>query len=166
MFKRVVVAIVSLSLALLPAALAADAPPVSGLPPFVGCHGEVAATQDANGHLSVQYDPARLYQKFTYYVRSYGGSHVAKIEVVELRHEKLPEPAVRSGLRDPDSIKRFYRIEYGVQIKTKGDDGSDVDSYVQIMSGPDGVLLEILTLLPIKNAPAVQGDDPVKETKL
>lgn len=158
--RRVVVAVVCLSLAFLPANLRAQ-----GIPAFTSCHGEVEATQ-IDGKLSVTYDPTRLYQKFTYHIRSYGGAHVAKIETVELRHQQIADPADHSGLRDPDSVKQFYRVEYSNVIKTKTESGEDVESYVQILSGPNGLLLEILTLLPIKNAPAVQGDEPIKETKL
>lgn len=158
--RRVVSLVVALSLAVFPAALAQEAPQHLA---YNGCHGEVTVTPSGDT-ISVAYDPARMYQHYTTFVRSYGGGHVAKLEVVELRHEVLKDPADHSGLRDPDSVKRFYRVEYGTIIKTKASDGEPVTAYVQITSGPDGLLLEILTLIPVKNAPHVEGDEPVKET--
>lgn len=163
MRRAAVIAVVILSLALLPAAMAGDAErPRSAMPQWTGCHAELQITVTDDG-LAVTYDESKLYQHYTYWVRSYGGSNVCKVRVVELRHTVLDDPARRAGLRDIDSLRRFYRSEYSNQITT---DKDKHPSFIEVFSGPEGYLVEIITLIPIGAAPAVQGDKPVKEAEL
>ena len=158
--RRAVIAVVALSLIFLPAALSA------GLPQYNGCHGEVQITQTGDA-IGVAYDETRLYQQYTYYVRSYGGAVVLRISVLEMWHEVPPGgPATNPGMRNPESVRHYYRTEYSNIIKATDADGKQRDAFIDVYSGPMGLLIQIITVIPVETAPKTQGDEPVKEAQL
>lgn len=158
--RRFVVFLLTLSLVTLPAGLRAQ---TAGLPQWTGCHEEAQITQSGNV-ISCVYDEKYLYQKFTYYVTSIGGAHVCRITVVELRHQKLgKEVATKSGLRDADSLRHFYRTEYSNRITTTNEKGHELTTFIDVLSGPNGIKIETMTLLPITAGPKLEGDVPVQE---
>ena len=160
--RRAVIAIVALSLIALPAAMRGGA----GLPQYNGCHGEVQITQTGDS-IAVAYDETRIYQQYTYYVRSYGGAVVLRISILEVWHEpSVNGPAENAGMRDPESVRHYYRTEYSNIIKAKDADGKEREAFIDVYSGPTGLLVRIITLIPVQSAPKTQGDEPVKEANL
>lgn len=157
--RRVIAVIVAVSLALLPAGLAAG-----NLPVFTGCHDELRI-EVIDGKIACLISDAKLYQRYTYYVRSYGGMHVCRLEVIELRHVALKDPAEHSGIKDPDSVRRYYRVEYGNQTKLTGPDGKERTAFIQVMSGPEGLLIEVLVFIPINAGPTLEDDAPRQEVQ-
>lgn len=156
MTKRIVVAVLVCSLTLLPAGLGA-----TGLAQWVGCHNEALITQTGD-KIDVVYDNTKVYQRFSYWVRSYGGDTLCKVELIELRHRALSEPAANNGLRDPDSLKRFYRTDYSNVLSTATPTGTR-KSYIDVLSGPEGYLIEILTLYPIAAGPKLEDGPAVQQ---
>lgn len=158
--RRVVVAVVIACLVVFPAAMSA------GLPQFTGCHGEVQVTE-VGDTVAVVYDETRLYQMYSYHVLSISKAFVCRVQVMELRHEPLGDKAAtRTGLRDIDSVKRYYRVEYRNKMKRTGDDGVALDAFIDVLSGPEGVLVEIITFIPVYKAPKTEGDTPAKTANL
>lgn len=149
MSKQFVVALAVVSLISFPAGLKGD-----GLPKWTGCHEEVQITQVGPNKITCIYDPAKVYQAYTYYTRSQSQKFVCRMQVVEVWH-KLPasEVAPNPGMRDPGSVHNYYRVEYS----NKTVEG-DKKSYIDVLSGPNGFLIEILTLIPIEAAPAGLGE--------
>ena len=136
------------------------------MPQFTACHGEVQVTQ-AGDSIVVVYDESRMYQRYSYFVLSISGEFVCRVQVMELRHEPLGDKAAtKGGLRDIDSVKKYYRIEYRNQMKAVGADGVLLDAYIDVLSGPEGVLVEIITFLPVHKAPKIEGDTPAKTANL
>lgn len=163
--RSLVAVLVCMSLVALPAAMRAQQPK-SGLPQWTGCHGEAQVTQ-TDGKIDCVFAENHLYQYVRVYVRSYGGAHVARLEWIELRHANLGKDAAeRIGLRDVDSLRRFYRTEYENQIVSKDEEGVERKTFITIYSGPDGFLIETLTLLPIEAAPTLGSDAPPKQAEL
>lgn len=158
--RRVVAIVVIVCLTALPAALAAN------LPQWTGCHGEAQITERGET-ITCVFDEAHLYQRVTYYVRTYSGAYVARIDLIELHHVALGKSsAVNGGLRDVDSLRRFYRTEYANQMKSTDDKGVERVSFITVYSGPEGFLVEMLTLIPVAVGPTVEGDEPTKEATL
>lgn len=158
--RRAVAIAVAISLIAFPAAMSA------GLPQFTSCHGEVQVTHTGDT-IAVAYDETRLYQRYTYHVRSLNKQFVCRVQVMELRHEPLGAKAAQnSGLRDIDSVKKYYRVEYRGKMKSADEDGVARDAFIDVLSGPEGVLIEIITFLPVYQAPKLQGDTPAKTANL
>lgn len=158
--RRAVIAVVIACLIAFPAAMSA------GLPQYTGCHGELQVTE-VGDTIAVVYDETRLYQQYSYHVITLNKAFVCRIQVLELRHEPLGDKAAtHSGLRDIDSVKRYYRVEYRNQMKRTGDDGVAMDAFIDVLSGPEGVLVEIITFIPAYQAPKTEGDTPAKTANL
>ena len=158
--RRAVIAIVIVCLVVFPAALSA------GLPQWTACHGEVQVTH-SDETISVVYDETRMYQTYSYYVLSISKAFVCRVQVLELRHEPLGDKAAtHSGLRDIDSVKRYYRVEYRGKTKKTDAKGVEMDAFIDVLSGPEGVLVEIITFIPAYQAPKTEGDTPVKTADL
>lgn len=142
------------SLAVVMAAFVALSPVLAcaGIGTWKSCHDEVIVAESAET-IDVKFDDERTYQKFTYYVKSYSGVFVVRVTKIEIHHK---EPAggkfSNEGLRDPDSILRYYRTEYE-NVVVLDTDGGERKSFVSVYSGPAGVLVEILSFIPISAEP-------------
>jgi hypothetical protein len=140
---------------LLPAGLAVP----NSLPQYTACHGEVQVTV-TDGKISCVYNSELVYQTYTYYVRTVNGKYVCRNQVIEIWHTPPKDgPATGIGLRNPDSVRFYYRVEYANQVA--GENGRV--SFVEVRSGPNGVLVEVMTFLAVTSVPNGLGAAEAKE---